>query len=184
MTPARKVAKQTRRDTTIFTDAGAKWDSEGGATCVHTSGCRRGYGGATDSTTQARVASAMAGICSAVRCCGDCTVFLSSEVRAQVQPSGMSTVCSAIRSNNCPSDISFTACAARSGARQRSSEEQGWPKSVPRSVESLVPVSSEQLPRFAAGSEVDASLCSSRQVVLGFVRLPASRESAVTLSWR
>ena len=72
----------------------------------------------------------------------------------------MSTVFSAIRSNNCTSGISFTPCAARSGARQRSSEELGCPKSVPRSVESLVPVSSEQLPRFAAGSEVDASLCS------------------------
>ena len=96
----------------------------------------------------------------------------------------MSTVCSAIRSNNWPSGISFTACADRSGARQRSSEELGCPKAVPRSVKSLVPVSSEQLTRFAAGSEVDASLCSSCQAVLGFVRLPASWESAVTLPRR
>ena len=57
--------------------------------------------------------------------------------------------------------------------------------STDESFPNTVPVrSSEQLPHLAAGSEVDASLCSSRQSVLGFVRQLARGDSAATLARR
>ena len=43
--------------------------------------------------------------------------------------------------------------------------------------------SSEKLPRLAAGSEVDTSLCSSRRSVFGFVQQRARGESAATPPW-